>query len=636
MAAMGLVQVEKIIERHGRDSGRLIPILQETQKELGYLPEEAMLQIAEALNIPVGKVFGVATFYTLFATAPKGRYIVRICESAPCHIRGAEEIVAALEEELAIGPGQTTPDGLFTLEHTSCLGVCGVAPAIMINDEVYGNLTPEKVREIINQYREGTTYGKVRTEDIPVIVEDHLLKGRIVQSPVCREKPGEQIAGSAQPSYYKPQKRVVLRNCGLINPESIEEYIARDGYAALGKALTGMKPMDVTEEIKASGLRGRGGAAFPTGLKWSFTAKVEADQKYIVCNADEGEPGTFKDRLILEGDPHGVLEGMAISGYAVGATKGLIYIRGEYRQSIERLTKAIAQARELGLLGDGIFGTGFSFDVEIREGMGAYICGDETALIESIEGNRGEPRVKPPFPGVSGLWGKPTVVNNVETLANIAPIIQNGSAWFKSMGTEKSPGTKVFTMTGDINVEGLIEAEMGMPLRKIIYEIGGGIPGGREFKMAQIGGTSGGCLPASFLDLPMDYDTLAQNGVALGSGALLVMDASHCVVDVIKCFQKFFAHESCGRCTPCREGTVRLYEMVQAIGEGEGSMEDLAVMEALGNVMLTASLCGLGQTASVPLLTCLKFFRPEIEAHIIEKRCPAGICPMGQAKKATA
>jgi len=436
--------------------------------------------------------------------------------------------------------------------------------------------------------------------------------------------------------YHGPQQRVVLRNCGAINPESIEEYIARDGYAALAKAVSTMTPAAVVEEIKHSGLRGRGGAAFPTGLKWSFTAKTEADQKYIICNADEGEPGTFKDRLILEGDPHGILEGMAIAGYATGASRGFIYIRGEYRLSIERLTKAITQAREMGLLGKEIFGSKFCFDVEIREGAGAYICGDETALIESIEGKRGEPRVKPPFPGVAGLWGKPTVVNNVETLANIAPLVNHGAAWFKSMGTEKSPGTKVFTMTGDINNAGLIEVEMGIPLRRLVYEFCGGIPGGRGFKMAQTGGTSGGCLPASLLDLPMDYDILAQNGVALGSGALLIVDESRCIVDVIKCFQKFFAHESCGRCTPCREGTARLYEMVSAVSEGRGTIEDLQVMEALGEVMMVAPLCGLGQTASVPLLTCLKYFREEIEAHIKEKRCPAGVCRMGAVATATA
>ncbi|MGQ9780377.1 MAG: NADH-quinone oxidoreductase subunit NuoF [Bacillota bacterium] len=533
---------------------------------------------------------------------------ILVCGGTPCLLGGCRGVKDALVAEIE---RQGLAEEVKVVE-TGCLGPCDRGPVLVV-------------------YPEGVTYVKVRVEDVPTIVAEHLLKGRVVERLVYRDEAGERLVTYAQSTYYGPQKRVVLRNCGVIDPESIEEYIARDGYAALAKALTAMTPAAVVEEIKASGLRGRGGAAFPTGLKWSFTAKAPADQKYIVCNADEGEPGTFKDRLILEGDPHSVLEGMIIAGYAVGATRGFIYIRGEYRQSIERMAKAIARAREMGLLGQHILGTDFSFEVEIREGAGAYICGDETALIESIEGNRGEPRVKPPFPGVHGLWGRPTVVNNVETLANVAPIINHGAVWFRSMGTENSPGTKVFTMTGDINNEGLIEVEMGIPLRRIIYEIGGGIPGGRGFKMAQTGGTSGGCLPASFLDLPMDYDTLAQHGAALGSGALLIMDDTHCIVDIIKCFQKFFAHESCGRCTPCREGTARLYEMMVEISEGRGTREHLRLLEELGRVMTVAPLCGLGQTAAVPLLSCLKHFREEIEAHVLEGRCPTGVCKMGKA-----
>lgn len=536
---------------------------------------------------------------------------VLVCGGTPCLLGGCRGVKDALIAEI---DRQGLAEEIKVVE-TGCLGPCDRGPIVVV-------------------YPEGVTYARVGVGDVPAIVAEHLLKGRVVERLVYRDEAGERLVSYAGSTYYGPQKRVVLRNCGVIDPESIEEYIARDGYAALAKALTSMTSEAVVEEIKASGLRGRGGAAFPTGLKWSFTAKAAADQKYIVCNADEGEPGTFKDRLILEGDPHSILEGMAIAGYAVGATRGFVYIRGEYRQSIDRLRKAIEQAHGLGLLGKGILGTGFDFEVEIREGAGAYICGDETALIESIEGNRGEPRVKPPFPGVHGLWGRPTVVNNVETLANVAPIINHGAAWFRSMGTENSPGTKVFTMTGDINNEGLIEVEMGIPLRRIIYEIGGGIPGGRGFKMAQTGGTSGGCLPASFLDLPMDYDTLAKNGAALGSGALLVMDDSHCIVDIIKCFQKFFAHESCGRCTPCREGTARLYEMMAAISEGRGTKEDLQLMEELGRVMLVAPLCGLGQTAAVPLLSCLRHFREEIEAHVLEGRCPTGVCKMGRASVA--
>ncbi|MGE5528044.1 MAG: NADH-quinone oxidoreductase subunit NuoF [Patescibacteria group bacterium] len=430
------------------------------------------------------------------------------------------------------------------------------------------------------------------------------------------------------------QKRIVLRNCGQIDPGSIDEFLAHDGYAALRKAVKEMTPAAVLDEVKNSGLLGRGGAAFPTGLKWSFTAKAEAGEKYIICNADEGEPGTFKDRLIMEGDPHSVLEGMAIAGYAVGAGKGFIYIRGEYRRSIERMQNALTQARERGILGQGIFGSGFAFDVEIREGMGAYICGDETALIESIEGKRGEPRVKPPFPGVAGLWGKPTVVNNVETLANVPLIIKNGAVWYKGMGTQQSPGTKIFTLSGDIKNPGACEAEFGVTLRSLIQDFGGGVPGGRALKLVQVGGSSGACLPASMLDLAMDYATLAKNEAALGSGAVLVLDDSRCVVDLLLAVQKFFAHESCGRCTPCREGTERLYEMTAAIREGKGTMADLATMEELCRVMLVSPLCGLGQTAPVPFLSCLKHFRAEIEAHIKEKRCPAGVCPVGKTAAA--
>ena len=436
-----------------------------------------------------------------------------------------------------------------------------------------------------------------------------------------------------KPSYLGLQKRIVLRNCGVINPLSIEEYISRDGYSALGKALTLMTPETVIQTIKASGLRGRGGAAFPTGVKWAVTAGTPAEQKYIICNADEGEPGTFKDRLILEGDPHSIIEAMVIAGYAVGSNQGYVYIRGEYKISVEHLKTAIKQAQEMGLLGQNIFGSGFSFNIETREGAGAYVCGDETALIESIEGNRGEPRVKPPFPVTCGLWGKPTVVNNVETLANIPRIILEGAEWFRSFGTSDSPGTKVYTITGDVNTKGLIEVPMGITLRQVIYEIGGGIPGGREFKMAQTGG--GGCLPKDFLDLPMDYGTLAKVGSTLGTGALLIIDDSHCVVDVTKCFMNFYRHESCGKCTPCREGTARLYELLDLISSGSGTAADLALVETLGHSMQMSALCGLGQTAPMPLLTCLKYFHPEVEAHF-EGVCPAGVCDVYKTATAAA
>ncbi|NLY29125.1 MAG: NADH-quinone oxidoreductase subunit NuoF, partial [Firmicutes bacterium] len=426
--------------------------------------------------------------------------------------------------------------------------------------------------------------------------------------------------------FYSHQKRVVLRNCGLIDPDNIDEYIARDGYQALGTVLRDMEPQDVIQIIKDSGLRGRGGAGFPTGLKWDFTFRAVGDQKYIICNADEGEPGTFKDRLILEGDPHSVIEGMAIAAYAIGASKGYIYFRGEYNLSIERLKHALQQAREYGLLGENIFGTNFDFDIDIKIGAGAYVCGEETALINSIEGKRGEPRYKPPYPASVGLWGKPTCVNNVETLANVPPIILNGAEWFRSIGTENCPGTKVFTLTGNITNAGLIEVPMGITLREIIYDIGGGIPNGRKFKMAQTGGTSGGCLSEALLDVPMDIDSLAAAGSALGSGALLIMDDTHCIIDVVMTFMRFFRHESCGQCTPCREGTQRLYELVGRIARMEATQEDVELIKRLSRTMEDASLCALGQTAPFPVLTTMRFFPEEYEAHIRQGICPAGVC----------
>ncbi|HHV61253.1 MAG TPA: NADH-quinone oxidoreductase subunit NuoF [Firmicutes bacterium] len=529
---------------------------------------------------------------------------VLVCGGTPCVLGGCKAVRDALI-------GEIHRQGLsreIKVVETGCLGPCDLGPVIVV-------------------YPEGTFYGPVKVEDVPLIVEEHLLKGRVVDRLIARERPAEkEIVKYEAPSYLGPQKRIVLRNCGLIDPESVEEYIGRDGYAALGRCLSQMKPGEVIDLVKRSGLVGRGGAAFPTGLKWEFTAKADADQKYILCNADEGEPGTFKDRLILEGDPHSIIEGMAIAGYAVGADKGFVYIRGEYVISIERMQKAIDQARRLGLLGENIFGSGFGFDIEIRKGAGAYVCGEETALIESIEGGRGEPRIKPPYPGTHGLWGKPTVVNNVETLANIPPIILNGPEWFRGFGTERCPGTKVFTLTGDINNKGLIEVPMGITLRQVIYEIGGGIPGGREFKMAQTGGTSGGCLPRELLDVPMDYFSLAEAGSALGSGALLIMDDSHCIVDIARCFMKFFRHESCGKCTPCREGTDRLYEIMDMVSSGRGRAQDIDLMTELAQVMQRASLCGLGQAAPVPVLTMLKYFRDEFEAHIADRTCPTGTC----------
>ena len=530
---------------------------------------------------------------------------VLVCGGTPCVLKGAKTI----KDELVKEVGRYELMDEIRIIETGCLGPCDEGPVILV-------------------YPEGIMYSRLKTKDIPVIVEHHLLKGRVVEELVYQEKKPEdmkKVVSLEHQDYLETQHRIVLRNCGRIDPDSINEYIANEGYQALGKCLTELTSEQVLAVIKESGLRGRGGAGFPTGLKWSFTANTEGDQKYIVCNADEGEPGTFKDRLILEGDPHSIIEGMAIAGYAVGADRGIVYIRGEYSLSIERMKKAIVQAKEVGVLGNAIFGTDFHFELEIRSGAGAYVCGEETALLESIEGNRGEPRVKPPYPGVSGLWEKPTVVNNVETLANVAPIILNGADWFKEIGTAKCPGTKVFTMLGEINNQGLIEVPMGITLREVINGVGGGIPGARSFKVAQTGGTSGGCLPAEFLDLPMDYDTLANAGSALGSGALLIMDETHCIIDILKCFMKFFCHESCGKCTPCREGTTRLYELLTGFSEGKATEKDIALIKELAKTMELSALCGLGQAAPMPVLTCLKYFEAEFRAHLNGK-CPTGRC----------
>lgn len=530
---------------------------------------------------------------------------VLVCAGANCSLNESKGVIKALESEL-VAKGL---DKEVKVVETGCFGLCEAGPNMVV-------------------YPEGIIYSGVKVEDVAEIVEEHLLKGRTVDRLVYKEAVSSDPVRYGKTDFINKQQRIVLRNAGVINPEIIEEYIARGGYEALGKCVTTMKPEEVIEVVKASGLRGRGGAGFPTGVKWGFTLKAEADQKYIVCNADEGEPGTNKDRLILEGDPHSIIEGMAIAGYAVGATKGYVYIRGEYTLSIKRLQLAINKARELGLLGDNIFGSGFSFDIEVYSGAGAYVCGEETALIESIEGKRGEPRFKPPYPGVKGLWGKPTVVNNVETLANIAPIIANGPEWFKQFGTPSCPGTKVFTLIGDINNKGLIEVPMGITLREIIYEIGGGIPDGKGFKMCQTGGSSGGCLSVEHLDVPMDYDTLPQYDSALGSGALLFMDDTHCIIDIVKNFMHFFVHESCGKCTPCREGTMRLWEFYDKIASGQGEAKDLEILASLSRTMQKAALCGLGQAAPTSVVSTLKYFRDEYDQHIFDKKCATGVCKM--------
>ena len=482
-------------------------------------------------------------------------------------------------------------------------------------------------------YPDNVVYAPLRVQDVRRVVEEHLLKGRIVKDlMVC----GGVESGTTEfvcPFPLAKETRVVLRNSGLIDPLNIEDYIARDGYMALAKVLTEMTPEEVIEVVKRSNLLGRGGAGFPTGLKWEFTYKAEGKEKYVVCNADEGEPGTFKDRLILEGDPHSILEAMAIAGYSVGAREGYIYVRAEYPQSIRHLEEAIRQAEEYGFLGENILGSQFSFRVKIRKGAGAYVCGEETALLESIEGKRGEPRVKPPYPPQKGLWGKPTVIDNVETLANIPPIIVRGPEWFKSIGTPTCPGTKVFTLTGNVNNLGLIEVPMGITLRELVFEIGGGVRGGHGLKLVQTGGPSGGTMTPDLLDVPMTFDTLPKYNSALGSGALTVIDDTHCIVDVVKSFGEFFLHESCGKCTPCRIGNKRIVEILEKISEGKGTVGHLEELRHLGRNMKMTAFCGLGQAAPNPLLRCLEFFREEFEVHVKEKFCPAGVCQLKSSRR---
>jgi NADP-reducing hydrogenase subunit HndC len=531
---------------------------------------------------------------------------VLICGGTGCTSSGSPAIREHLEKELK----KLGLDEEIKVVQTGCFGLCALGPIMIV-------------------YPEGTFYSRVTEDDVTEIVSEHLLKGRPVERLIYNPKTADMPHGVTSLSdtpFYKTQERIALRNCGVINPESIDEYIAVDGYTALGKALTEMKPQDVIDLMKASGLRGRGGAGFPTGTKWQFAANNQSDEKYIVCNADEGDPGAFMDRSVLEGDPHAVLEAMAIAGYAIGATHGYIYVRAEYPIAVKRLYIAIDQAREYGLLGKDIFGRGFDFDIDIRLGAGAFVCGEETALLTSIEGNRGEPRNKPPFPANKGLFEKPTIINNVETLANIPQIVVHGPEWFASMGTECSKGTKVFALGGKINNTGLVEIPMGTTLRQILFDIGGGIPNGKKFKAAQTGGPSGGCIPEEHLDTPIDYESLKAIGSMMGSGGLIVMDEDNCMVDVARFFLEFTVDESCGKCTPCRIGTRRLLEMLNKITEGKATLEDLDKMEELCHYIQNNALCALGQTAPNPVLSTLRYFRDEYIAHVVDKRCPAGVC----------
>ena len=531
---------------------------------------------------------------------------VLCCGGTGCTSSGSAQIIERFEQKIK----EAGLEKEVKVVRTGCFGLCEAGPVVIV-------------------YPEGTFYSRVKVEDVDEIVSEHLLKGRHVQHLVYTDHAThEQNAnkGLQDINFYKHQKRVALRNCGVIDPENIDEYLAFDGYKALEKALTSMTREQVIDEILKSGLRGRGGGGFPTGLKWKFTYSSQADQKYVACNADEGDPGAFMDRSVLEGDPHCVLEAMAIAGYAIGASEGYIYVRAEYPIAVKRLEIAIEQAHEYGLLGENIFGTGFNFDIKIRLGAGAFVCGEETALMRSIEGKRGEPTPRPPFPAVKGLFAKPTMLNNVETYANVAQIILNGADWFASMGTEKSKGTKVFALGGKINNTGLVEVPMGTPLRTIIYDIGGGIPNGKKFKAVQTGGPSGGCLPAELLDTPVDYDNLIAAGSMMGSGGMIVMDEDNCMVDIARFFLDFTVDESCGKCTPCRVGTRRMLEILERIVNGKGEEGDIERLEELANTIKSTALCGLGQTAPNPVLSTLKFFRSEYEAHIREKRCPAHHC----------
>ena len=532
------------------------------------------------------------------------RLHVLMCGGTQCVSAGGESFESVLKDELK--KHNLTDE--VQIVRSGCMGACDRGPLMLV-------------------YPEGILYQRLKPSDAKEIVAEHFLKGRKVKRLMWTED-GHPYPTMNEVPFFARQTKIVLRNCGLINAESIDEYIAADGYAALGKAITEMKPADVVAEVKASGVRGRGGAGFPTGLKWELGAKSTGDTKYIICNADEGDPGAYMDRSVLEGDPHSVLEGMAIAAYAIGAKQGYIYVRAEYPLAIKRLEQAIKQARAYGLLGNNILGTTFCFDVKMRMGAGAFVCGEETALINSIEGKRGEPHLKPPYPVTSGLWGKPTVINNVETLASIPVIIHKGQEFFRKIGTKASPGTKVFSLAGKVNTTGLIEVPLGMPLREIIFDIGGGIPAGKKFKGALTGGPSGGVIPMEHLDTPVDYESLNALGSIMGSGGLIVMDETSCMVDIAKFFLEFTVDESCGKCTPCREGTMQMYRLLKKITEGKGEEGDIEKLEAMGKAIKSTALCGLGQSAPNPVLSTIRFFRHEYEAHIKDKKCPSGVCKM--------
>ena len=679
--SVDLALIEDILNAYQDDPTSLIMILQQVQSVYGYLPKEAIYRVAERTGNSPAKVMGVATFYSYFRLEPMGVYQIMLCEGTACHVNGAERIRTAITQELGIVNGQTTEDGMFTLSEVACLGCCSLAPVMMINGQTYGNLTPEKtinilrelrareggggfrvmvgqgscgvsagagrVAKVLEGYMTGTDsfsvhktgcIGMCYLEPIVDIYEGDELLHRLVK---VKEKDAHDIVDALRKkdfsgvehlfiqeedaSFLSKQTRVALRNCGVIDPTSIDDYINHDGYKALDKALK-MSPEEVIEEIKTSGLAGRGGAGFPTWFKWDAARKAEGTQKHIICNADEGDPGAFMDRAVIESDPHALIEGMLIGAYAIGATDMFVYIRAEYPLAVEHLNAAIVQAENRGLLGENILGTGFSCKLSIKIGAGAFVCGEETALIESMEGKRGMPRLKPPFPAQSGYLNEPSNINNVETFANVAWIIRNGGKAFAAMGTENSKGTKVFALTGKVVRGGLVEVPMGYTLRDVIFGIAGGIKDGREYKAVQMGGPSGGCIPAHLIDTPIEYKALSATGAIMGSGGMVVMDDTTCMVNIARFFLNFTAKESCGKCVPCRIGTTRMMEILDRICEGEGQEGDIELLEELCVSIKDGALCGLGQTAPNPVLTTIRYFRNEYEAHIKEKKCPAHEC----------
>ncbi|HOQ11208.1 MAG TPA: NADH-quinone oxidoreductase subunit NuoF [Spirochaetota bacterium] len=589
--------ISKAINKYGREREHLMNILRELESlsEDNYLDVETLSELAEQMNIPKSAVAGFVDFYTMFKTTPRAKYVIRICKSTSCHIMGARTIFEEIESILDIKPGEATRDGIFYLETCQCLGVCSVAPAMMINYDIHGNLTPERLKKIIDDYRK--------------------------KEPVDGEACGPEVEGKKCIIEGTPQTKRLLENVGVVNPLEIDTYVAKGGFDALKKAL-GMDRGDIIDIIKDSGLRGRGGAGFPAGMKWSFVTKGDM-QKYVICNADEGEPGTFKDRILMEENPQALVEGMAICGYAIDASIGYIYIRGEFRRSIIRLQKAIDQARAKGYLGKNIFGSSFSFDIFIKEGGGAYVCGEETSLINSMEGKRGYPRFKPPFPGVTGFMGKPSNVNNVETLMSVPMIIEKGADWYKSVGLAGCTGTKLYCLSGKMNRTGLVELPMGATLREIIDIHGGGMKCGSKFKFAQVGGSAGGMLGEDLMDIPLDIDNPMKHGVTLGSGVVLVADQNTCPVDFLLQILSFFEHESCGQCVPCRVGTSHLHAMVKKFAEIKASISDIDLMIKKAELMKKTSLCALGQSPVMPIVTILKYFRSDFEKHCDPShRCP--------------